>query len=427
MLYCNGYITYKIIKLRIMDIKELIEKAVQLLKDARYSNSRIYTYRWLWSKGIIPFMKSRGLNDYNENVGKEFMLTCHINGELSFHHRDLVKSADVLTNALLRNAVVSRISFQNPYPLDGEIGNAAILFLEHLSKLRRKERTIRACRKRLSNFIEYLSEKGITRLSAISEEVVIDYVSSREYRQVEYVKALKRFLSFLFENELTIKDWSYTIKTLGKKFRRVRIPSFYTPEEIRLLENSISRKSMIGKRNYAMIMLCSRLGLRVSDVANLEFENIDWETNTIHIIQYKTGNPLSLPLLPAVGNAIIDYLQYGRKESDSKKVFLSFRPPYGEMTPNSVHSAIVQAFHGSGIDIKKRHHGGHALRFSLAQRMLDRSTPIPIISETLGHQEVDMTRTYVRIDFTHIRQCVLDVPEVSDDFYLQKGGCFYDE
>ena len=124
---------------------------------------------------------------------------------------------------------------------------------------------------------------------------------------------------------------------------------------------------------------------------------------------------------------IIDYLQYGRKESDSKKVFLSFRPPYGEMTPNSVHSAIVQAFHGSGIDIKKRHHGGHALRFSLAQRMLDRSTPIPIISETLGHQEVDMTRTYVRIDFTHIRQCVLDVPEVSDDFYLQKGGCFYDE
>ncbi len=241
------------------------------------------------------------------------------------------------------------------------------------------------------------------------------------------MKALKRFLSFLFDNELTIKDWSYTIKTLGKKFRRVRIPSFYTPEEIRLLENSISRKSMIGKRNYAMIMLCSRLGLRVSDVANLEFENIDWETNTIHIIQYKTGNPLSLPLLPAVGNAIIDYLQYGRKESDSKKVFLSFRPPYGEMTPNSVHSAIVQAFHGSGIDIKKRHHGGHALRFSLAQRMLDRSTPIPIISETLGHQEVDMTRTYVRIDFTHIRQCVLDVPEVSDDFYLQKGGCFYDE
>lgn len=410
-----------------MDIKELIEKAVQLLKDARYSNSRIYTYRWLWSKGIIPFMKSRGLNDYNENVGKEFMLTCHINGELSFHHRDLVKSADVLTNALLRNAVVSRISFQNPYPLDGEIGNAAILFLEHLSKLRRKERTIRACRKRLSNFIEYLSEKGITRLSAISEEVVIDYVSSREYRQVEYVKALKRFLSFLFENKLTIKDWSYIIKTLGKKFRRVRIPSFYTPEEIRLLENSISRKSMIGKRNYAMIMLCSRLGLRVSDVANLEFENIDWETNTIHIIQYKTGNPLSLPLLPAVGNAIIDYLQYGRKESDSKKVFLSFRPPYEEMTPNSVHSAIVQAFHGSGIDIKKRHHGGHALRFSLAQRMLDRSTPIPIISETLGHQKVDMTRTYVRIDFTHMRQCVLDVPEVSDDFYLQKGGCFYDE
>ena len=74
-----------------MDIKELIEKAVKLLEDARYSSSRIYTYRWLWSKGIIPFMESRGLTDYNEDVGMDFMNTCHNEGVLSYHHRDLVK------------------------------------------------------------------------------------------------------------------------------------------------------------------------------------------------------------------------------------------------------------------------------------------------------------------------------------------------
>lgn len=409
-----------------MDIKELIEKTVQLLKDARYTSSRIYTYRWLWSKGIIPFMEYRGLDDYTEDVGKAFMLTCNKEGELSFHHRDLVKSADVLTNVLLENRIVSRMSFQNPYPLNGEMGDAAVLFLESLKELRLKYQSIRSYRKRLSNFIEFLNQKGVTDLSGITEEAIMDYVSSRKHRQVEYVRAVKRFLTFIFERKFIAKDWSYTIKTLGKTFKHARIPSFYTPEEIGLLENSISRKSMIGKRNYAIVILCSRLGLRVSDVANLEFENIDWETNTINIIQYKTGNPLSLPLLPEVGNAIIDYLQYGRKESDSKKVFISLRPPYREMTPGSVHSAIAVAFRDSGIDFSKRHHGGHALRFSLAQRMLDRSTPIPIISGTLGHQEVDMTRTYVRIDFIHMRQCVLDVPEVSDDFYMQKGGCFYE-
>ena len=73
-----------------MDIKELIEKAVQLLENARYSSSRIYTYRWLWSKGIIPFMESRGLADSNEDVGMDFMITCHNEGVLSFHHRDCV-------------------------------------------------------------------------------------------------------------------------------------------------------------------------------------------------------------------------------------------------------------------------------------------------------------------------------------------------
>ena len=70
------------------------------------------------------------------------------------------------------------------------------------------------------------------------------------------------------------------------------------------------------------------------------------------------------------------------------------------------------------------HTGG--MDMELAQRMLDKSTPIPIISETLGHTEMDTTRTYVRIDLTHMMGCVLDVPETGDAFYTQRGGWFYD-
>ena len=192
------------------------------------------------------------------------------------------------------------------------------------------------------------------------------------------------------------------------------------------MEESISRTSNVGKRDYAMVTLCSRLGLRVSDVANLSFKDINWENNSINIIQYKTGNPLTLPLLSIVGNAIIDYLKNARPKSTSSRIFLSCRPPYGEMNPGSVHGAIAVAFSKSGVDYGDRHHGGHALRFSLAQRMLDKSTPIPIISETLGHTELDTTRTYVRIDLVHIMGCVLDVPDTSDVFYTQRGGWFYD-
>ena len=233
-------------------------------------------------------------------------------------------------------------------------------------------------------------------------------------------------MSYLYKKGLIERDFSYYLSGLGKKFKRSRVPSFYTPEEIGKLEESISRSSSVGKRDYAMVILCSRMGLRVSDVANLSFKDIDWENNIVSLVQYKTGNPLSLPLLPIVGNAIIDYLRYARPKSDSKKVFLSCRPPYGELTPGAVHLAIAVAFRNSGVEFGNRHHGGHALRFSLAQRMLDKSTPIPVISETLGHTESDMTRTYVRIDLTHMRSCVLDVPETKDSFYTQRGGWFYE-
>ena len=409
-----------------MDIKNLIERAVRLLQEQRYTSNRIYTYRWLWSKGIIPFMEAKGLDDYDEEVGKAFMLTCHDGGYLDFHHRDLVKSADILTNVLLHDSIGGRKSYKMPYLLDGEIGGYAEGFLSSLRKLMKHEKTIRAYRKRLCNFVDYLKDKGCQSVADINEDLLVEYISCREYRKAEYVRAVKLYVRFLYDNGVIAKDFSYALKRLGKDLKRVRIPSFYTPEEIRMLEKSISRSSSVGKRNYAMVMLCSRLGLRVSDVANLAFDNIDWRGNTINIIQYKTGNSLSLPLLPEVGNAIIDYLQYGRKKSPSNKVFLSLRPPYEGMTAASVHAAIAVAFADSGVKIEGRHHGGHALRFSLAQRMLDKSTPIPVISETLGHQETDMTRSYVRIDFTHLRQCVLEVPNVSDEFYMQKGGCFYE-
>lgn len=409
-----------------MDIQQLIEKAVQLLQAARYTSSRIYTYRWLWSKGIIPYMKARGLSDYDEDIGKSFMLTCHDGSYQSFHHRDLVKSADILTNVLLHDSIGGRISHKTPYSLEGETGRFVERFLSSLEKQRLNVKTIRAYHKRLSNFVEHLAGLGITFVRDITEDVLVDYVSNREYRRVEYIRSVKRFVQFLHRENAMERDLSYVMRRIGKEFKHVRTPSFYTPEEIRMLEKSIARSSSVGKRNYAMVLLCSRLGLRVSDVANLEFGNIDWESNTINIIQYKTGNPLSLPLLPDVGNAIVDYLQYGRKQSSCNKVFLSLRPPYDGMTPASVHGAIAVAFAESGVKTEGRHHGGHALRFSLAQRMLDKSIPIPIISETLGHHEVDMTRTYVRIDFSHLRSCVLDVPDVPDSFYTQKGGCFYE-
>ena len=406
-----------------MEIQKVIERANQLLKEARYTKSRIYTYNWLWKKRIVSYMNSKSMVDFDEKVGKECTLCFHDGGTVTFYHRDLIKSIDVLVNVFLNDNLGKRMRTPAQYPFRGEIGSAAQDYFESLKALGISEKkTIRSYKKMVSNFVEYLFENGVCSISGIIEECIVKFIESRLYRQKEYVGTIRRFLNYLYKEDLITKNYSYVLRSIGNNIKHIKTPSFYSPSEIRQLEESISRTSNVGKRDYAMVTICSRIGLRVSDVANLSFKDINWENNSISIIQYKTGNPLTLPLLSIVGNAIIDYLKNARPKSISSRIFLSCRPPYGEMNPGSVHSAIAVAFRKSGVDYGDRHHGGHALRFSLAQRMLDKSTPIPIISETLGHTELDTTRTYVRIDLLHMMGCVLDVPDTSDAFYTQRGG-----
>jgi integrase len=371
-------------------------------------------------------MNAKSLVDFHEKVGKECMLIFHDGGTVTFYHRDLIKSVDVLVNVFLNDNLGKRMRTPAQYPFRGEIGSAAEDYFESLKARGISEKkTLQGYKRMVSNFVEYLLENGVSYIPGIIEDCIVKFIESRQYRQKEYIGTIRRFLNYLYKEHLIAKDYSYVLRSLGKNVKHIKTPSFYSPEEIRQLEESISRTSNVGKRDYAMVSLCSRLGLRVSDVANLSLKDINWENNSINIIQYKTGNPLTLHLLPIVGNAIIDYLKNSRPKSASDKVFLSCRPPYGEMNPGSVHSAIAIAFRESGVNFGDRHHGGHALRFSLAQRMLDKSIPIPVISETLGHTQVDTTRTYVRIDLAHMMRCVLDVPEASDAFYTQRGGWLY--
>ena len=220
----------------------------------------------------------------------------------------------------------------------------------------------------------------------------------------------------------------FDLEEVLKSYRWVKhekVPSFFTADEVRAIETSIDRSSGVGKRNYAMLLLASRLGLRASDIAYLKFSNIDWEKNEIRLVQYKTGNPVSLPLLNDVGSAIIDYLKYGRFKSESQQIFISSRAPYVPANKSIVCSAIQEVIKKSEVKTDGRRHGPHSLRRSLASCLLKNEVPMPVISEALGHVKTDTTMTYLRIDLTSLMKCALAVPPIEDDFYTQKGGAFY--
>ena len=140
----------------------------------------------------------------------------------------------------------------------------------------------------------------------------------------------------------------------------------------------------------------------------------------------KTQKVIQLPLLTEVGNAIVDYLRNGRPQSNLAQVFLSCRAPFIGVTKACVCAAINTIIVTSGVDVHLKHHGPHSLRHSLASAMLCQETTFPVISESLGHRHTDTTMAYLKIDIASLMKCALPVPSVAEEFYLQRGGAFYE-
>lgn len=182
----------------------------------------------------------------------------------------------------------------------------------------------------------------------------------------------------------------------------------------------------MGKRNYAVILLASRLGIRASDIANLKLSNIDWDNNQIQFTQIKTKRHISLPLLAEVGNAIVDYVLHGRPETDIRNVFLTFRRPYAPLTHSSITTIVDRYMRESNVNIENRHHGSHSLRHSIATALMDNEVSLPVISDVLGHKTTLSTMRYLEVNTKALIECSLDVPLVDDNFYKQHGGFFYE-
>jgi len=177
--------------------------------------------------------------------------------------------------------------------------------------------------------------------------------------------------------------------------------------------DSIDRNNPEGKRDYAILLLVTRLGLRASDIRNLRFGNLNWTRKIITITMFKTKRPLELPLLEDVGWSLIDYLKNGRPESKSDCVFIRHKAPYtGFSDGNTMYRMLSRRMHRAGISMKGQKHGLHSLRSTLARQMLENGTPLPIISETLGHVSAQTTSIYLKIDLNGLRNCLIDPEEV---------------
>jgi integrase len=174
--------------------------------------------------------------------------------------------------------------------------------------------------------------------------------------------------------------------------------------------DAVDRGNPCGKRDYAIILLVTRLGLRGVDVKRLEFADFDWPGNRLSVVQAKTGRRVQLPLLKEVGWAVIDYIRHGRPVCDCPQVFLRHLAPIGPFSDQDhLHQILVKHARVAHVAIsEKRRHGMHSLRHTLATRLMEDGTPIEQIADVLGHQSVQSTGVYLKSSLGLLARCALD-------------------
>ena len=278
----------------------------------------------------------------------------------------------------------------------------------------------------LGRLLTFLHLKSIDTLEDVSDKLLLEFVDSSQINPGHRFQVVKGLCKFLVGQGYKPPYFGMLVK--GFKFpMREKLPSVYSTEEITAIGSAINRKELGGKRLYAAFLLGAILGLRRSDIINLTFSNIDWEHNTVSLFQEKTKKRVELPLTKEVGSAIIDYLKNERKnDCADKHVFLTLKPPFQKMSVNTLYVGIQTAIWASGVNVERRHHGIHAMRHSLATRLLKDGQPLPMIANVLGHSSSNSTKSYLRVDMDGLKKCLLPIPPVPLTFYEQKGGIFYE-
>lgn len=400
----------------LLPFSDLIRAVRAELFRVQYKEQRINLYEAIW-EALGQYMEKRKLKHFDMKIGLNFLEDEY--GITVFKHLNSsngikVRAVNMLGEYQLHGIILSkkRIIGKEYHPA---VKKAFDGFIQSRRRYGISEKTLGSNELYLSRFSEYLSKQKIGDISELNPGHILGFVNTLAGTSIATAYcttcSLRVLLRYLYEEKILEKDYSYVVPQI-KIDKTSRIPSAYNKEEVQKLLDSVDRGSPKGKRDYAILLLASRLGMRAGDICSLSFKNLKWEHNEIELIQEKTQEKILLPLLPEVGSAIIDYLKYGRPITESATIFLRHTCPITPLTPPTLHSIVSQYLRLARIKVPAgKKHGPHALRHSLASALLEENTPLPIISEVLGHTTTNTTSIYLKIDVNHLRRCALDVPE----------------
>jgi len=404
-------------------LDQLVADALGQLEELGYSRRSLRRYRTIW-RHLIAFAHQEALGDmFSEDLAVRFVEAYRLRADETIEpsegwRRHVVFGIRVLA-AFLRDGRIERcrtdvqkvrIPPAMKKPLrDYEVYGRDRLYLRPSSlSLRIRE---------LAIFLDFLGSRNLKTLDQLQPADLSAFVMWRPRLRPRTISRIlsdvRSFLQFLTLKGILQRDLSVVLPTI-RVAQDAAIPSVWDPELLARLLKAVDRSSPKGKRDYAILLLACRLGMRSGDIRVLRLENLNWEAATVDIVQSKTGAPLQLPLTEEVGEALIEYLRAGRPQTERREVFLKLNPPFAPFSENNhLHQIVTHWRKLAGIEFRsKRRHGLHSLRHTLATELLRAETPFHIISEILGHATAASTLIYAKADVEALRSVALDTEEM---------------
>jgi site-specific recombinase XerD len=264
----------------------------------------------------------------------------------------------------------------------------------------------------IRSFLKECFDDGPVMLSRLCASDVVRFVQRQaahlhQKRAKLLTCALRSFLRYVRYLGKTKLDLAAAVPIVAN-WSMSSIPRAITEEQVRHLLSSVDRRTAMGRRDYAILILLARLGLRSGEVASLELGDIDWKAGQLSV-RGKTGQRSELPLTAEVGKVIAAYLRRGRPHSTSRRVFLRAKAPVrGFRGASGVGSIVRHRLQRAGIDAPTL--GAHQFRHGLASKLLRHGASLGEIGELLGHHNPETTKIYIKVDIDALRTLALPWP-----------------
>ena len=403
---------------RIITITQLVDITFKTMQELNYAKGTLKKTAYSF-KVFKAYSVTNEIEYYTEKLAFAFLEEyCKIfsqSDQRSYSYEERKRAIGKLHEMYKYQTISSKkLLSQKSYIFKGCLKNSIDSHLAYREKSLSIAR-IKSIKLYLERFSEYISNiPDIKQETDLKIKHIFGFIeSSKIYTHATIyatVTCIRSYIQFLEKNNLLQETLSYSFPKIAKQRNRT-FPHAFTKDETTALLESITSNNSKERRDYAMILLAARLGLRSPDIANLKFSNLDWEKNQIRLVQQKTKTPLILPLLKDVGEALINYIKNARPNVDNQHIFIRENSPYTEISPSSLYTIVDGYLKRAKIKIPAgKKHGPHALRHSIATLLLENNIPISTIKEILSHKSTQTTKIYLKIAEKQLLEYALEVP-----------------